>query len=628
MDFLYDNQKIAVTERTAMNLFGTTNVLGDSLKWSGRSYVITAVLRDVDSHSNLDFGFWHTMANYPAESIDWGYNQVHTLVRLREGTDVAAFTEKVQQYKNSTKEYDWQPLKGSGFIPLGEYHYSEINEKLPIRFHYLVLFSCTGALVIVCALLNYLMLFVMRMRIRIREVELRRVCGSSPGGLVKLFGVEYILVLLVSGLVGMEIVELLLPAFRRLSGVEGTIYGETALYFVGVLLLALLCLLPFVMRHRRSATKAHRSLGNRISIWLQLVICMLFAFGVSVLMLQLHHLSKGDLGWERHNIAILKLYGSTNEEFEAMSHQIKELPMVKETLAGVESIFLPGGTMSVMYADWEGKPADRTEPITLTGIIGGATLANFYGLKLMEGELLRDDDKNNIMLTQTAVRALGIDQPVGKTLQKQTIVGVLKDFYTSAPTIPVVPVMFTTRENTHKGRVIAIKYREGSWDELKQRIKELSTSVLSSNYYELTNVEEEYEKFLTSERLLLRLLGLASLTCVLIAGFGIFSLVSLNCRQRRKEIAIRKVNGARIANILALFSREYLLLLVSAAVVAFPVGYVLMKHWLQSYSSQIALSWWLYVVIFAGTAAVVALCIGWRVWQTARSNPADEVKNP
>ncbi len=101
----------------------------------------------------------------------------------------------------------------------------------------------------------------------------------------------------------------------------------------------------------------------------------------------------------------------------------------------------------------------------------------------------------------------------------------------------------------------------------------------------------------------------------------------MSCERRRKEIAVRKVNGARMGDILALFAREYLLLLIAAAAVAFPVGYAVMQQWLQNYTKQTDIPLWIYLSIFAGIALVIALCISWRVWLAARQNPAEVVKS-
>ena len=143
----------------------------------------------------------------------------------------------------------------------------------------------------------------------------------------------------------------------------------------------------------------------------------------------------------------------------------------------------------------------------------------------------------------------------------------------------------------------------------------------------MNDTEEEYNKFLTSENALLRMLTILSLVCILISVFGIYSQIILTCEQRRKEIAIRKVNGANVRNILSMFGKEYAWLLVIASVIAFSIGYAIMKHWLESYTLQTPISWWIFASIFIGIAIVIALSIGYRVWKAANENPADVVKS-
>lgn len=131
-------------------------------------------------------------------------------------------------------------------IPLTQYHYSAINEKLTLKFNYLVLFSIASGMIILCALFNYLSLFITRMRTRNREIELRKVCGSSIRNLFILFGTEYLFVLLLSGLLGMTFIELSLPKFRELSEINGNIYGESFLYFIGILFISYILLIPLL----------------------------------------------------------------------------------------------------------------------------------------------------------------------------------------------------------------------------------------------------------------------------------------------------------------------------------------------------------------------------------------------
>ena len=123
------------------------------------------------------------------------------------------------------------------------------------------------------------------------------------------------------------------------------------------------------------------------------------------------------------------------------------------------------------------------------------------------------------------------------------------------------------------------------------------------------------------------LLNFASLVCLLIAIFGIYSQITLACEQRRKEIAIRKVNGATVSVILRMFLREYMLLLGVSALVAFPITYAVMKHWLETYNRQTDIGIWPFICVLIILAWVVIGSIGWRVWKAANENPADVVKS-
>ena len=144
--------------------------------------------------------------------------------------------------------------------------------------------------------------------------------------------------------------------------------------------------------------------------------------------------------------------------------------------------------------------------------------------------------------------------------------------------------------------------------------------------YGFVNIADEYGKYLESEYALLKLLVFVSVVCMLVSVFGIFSLVTLTCQQRRKEIAIRKINGATVRDILFIFAKEYLGLLTLSAVVAFMVGYAVMRYWLEQYVEQTVIDAWIYFLIYIGMGVIVCLSIGSRVWKAVRQNPAEVIK--
>ena len=636
MDFMYSDEKIALTEDVAMRLFGSVNVLGKEVKnYNDDTRTVCAILANLN-HSNMTFGCWGQGEYFRKWQNDWYNGSFEIIIKLRKGTDPIAFQRKLAA--NETKADPRDPhgvFENIRLIPLDEYHYSSINRYKSFQFYYLILFSVAGALVILCSLFNYLSLFITRMRIRSREIELRKVCGSSIGGVVILLFIEYLYIILLSGILGMALVEMALPAFKKMSGVSGNIYGESLLYFVGILLLSLLLLVPFAIRRSHIRNTGNKYMLRKVSIAFQLAIGLLVTFCIIVMMKQIYYLTNTDLGWERKNIASINLL-YPDKDFETIADKIKQFSCTKEVITGHCCLLPKSSGFSQSFKNWDGKE-DGIKSIDMLSLWNCEKIVSFYNLQLLEGEMVKPTETNKIMINESAVKALGMSEPIGKKLyldnRAWTITGIIKDFHITAPTEPVQPYTLITEDilknsgfSIGKGQIL-IKFHDGKWKELKNRIDSIFTYEYPEVRYKLYNTEEEYTGYLKSEDALIKLLSFIAIVCMLIAAFGIFSLVTLSCEQRRKEIAVRKVNGAAIKDILLMFVKEYMLLLIIASVIAFPVGYVLMKRWLENYVEQTVISAWIYFAIFGGIMIVIFACIGWRVWQAARQNPAEVIKS-
>ena len=636
MDFMYSDEKIALTEDVAMRLFGSVDVLGKEVKnYNDDTRTVCAILANLN-HSNVTFGCWGQGEYFRKWQNDWYNGSFEIIIKLRKGTDPIAFQRKLAA--NETKADPRDPhgvFENIRLIPLDEYHYSSINRYKSFQFYYLILFSVAGALVILCSLFNYLSLFITRMRIRSREIELRKVCGSSIGGVVILLFIEYLYIILLSGILGMALVEMALPAFKKMSGVSGNIYGESLLYFVGILLLSLLLLVPFAIRRSHIRNTGNKYMLRKVSIAFQLAIGLLVTFCIIVMMKQIYYLTNTDLGWERKNIASINLL-YPDKDFETIADKIKQFSCTKEVITGHCCLLPKSSGFSQSFKNWDGKE-DGMKSIDMLSLWNCEKIVSFYNLQLLEGEMVKPTETNKIMINESAVKALGMSEPIGKKLYLDNrawpITGIIKDFHITAPTEPVPPYTLITEDilknsgfSIGKGQIL-IKFHDGKWKELKNRIDSIFTYEYPEVRYKLYNTEEEYTGYLKSEDALIKLLSFIAIVCMLIAAFGIFSLVTLSCEQRRKEIAVRKVNGAAIKDILLMFVKEYMLLLIIASVIAFPVGYVLMKRWLENYVEQTVISAWIYFAIFGGIMIVIFACIGWRVWQAARQNPAEVIKS-
>ncbi|KAA4645694.1 FtsX-like permease family protein, partial [Bacteroides ovatus] len=240
--------------------------------------------------------------------------------------------------------------------------------------------------------------------------------------------------------------------------------------------------------------------------------------------------------------------------------------------------------------------------------------ADFFHIEVLEGSMLDDkDEKGAVVINEAAVKAFGWNAPIGKEINGEyRVKGVIKDIYYNAPIHPVSPAMFSLQKNNDRGHLI-FKVKEGTWNKVSQNLQEEVHKVNPDAILDLINMEEAYNDYMKSEDTLSKLLSVVSLICIVIAVFGIFSLVTLSCEQRRKEIAIRKVNGASVKVILNLFFKEYLLLLIVASFIAFPLGYAIMKHWLEGYVKQTSINIWIYAGIFVAMLLIIFISIIWRV---------------
>ena len=216
-------------------------------------------------------------------------------------------------------------------------------------------------------------------------------------------------------------------------------------------------------------------------------------------MKQLNHLANGDIGWERKNTAVLRQYVSP-ESYAAVSAEIDKMPCIVETLKGCEPLFPRYSTLTYSTDSWEGKKStDKADRIDITCIREGREFINFYNLKLIEGEMLKPDDADKAIINETCAKKLGLDNPIGKKInihQGVTIVGIVKDFHITAPTIPAAPTLFCNKgglggSDANYGDIL-IKYRAGTWDDLKKRVDDVYAKIStgSNKYHSLLNIVE------------------------------------------------------------------------------------------------------------------------------------------
>ncbi|MBE6283518.1 MAG: FtsX-like permease family protein [Mediterranea massiliensis] len=657
--FIYAKDMAAITEGAALRLFGTTDVLGDTINGYPNALTICAILKDGDNHTD-----------YPYEVVSSIYNKPDVediylskfFIKLFPNTDVEAFNEKLKQHKveytstlgngTTTKYFRDNPLT---IAPLSEIHYTHNRGSDAIRLEHIRMFNVVGLVVVICALLNYLILYVIRLYIRRREMTLRRVHGAGEGSLLRMTMTELLLLIGISTCFGLLITELLFAPFKEIAKIDessGFLYRESAIYMGMVILLSLLLsgvmlLLQQRRSHRASLLPIASSGGiftfRRVAMGVQLFISIFVLFATFTLqkqLRQLHH--SDDMGI---NLDVIMAEGWTmwaerpTEEIDGVMEEIPYINYYKTEHYPFDARAIIYGSTSIRFVN------ERDEEQTIKGTVYRISHDAYrvYGLQVVAGEIPAESNvENGCWINESFATQMGITptEAIGLSIDASyhgpgIIRGVIKNISIS-PIIPSPPGVYIISANDEIG-MGGFNYRLRFLTSDIKDMKVLEDSVtnhlkrkypneenLSMDFY---TIGEDIERALQSERVLMKLLGIASGVCIFITLFGIFSMVSLTCERRRKEMAIRKVHGARIRDIIGLFAKEYGILLLLSAAVAFSVGYAVMKQWLQTYVIQTTISWWIYVAILAAVTLMIVLCVGYRVWKAANENPADVVKS-
>ena len=646
-----DNAEIAITEEAAKKWFRTEDPIGKEVKMLRRTKKICAIVQAENRHTNFPFDF----IGNPELGKTWWYITWSILIKVKPDTDIEELESKINaNLPAELKQVTLTRKTGIERIiltPLSKLHYAKDfrdDKEAGITFQYIIYFSIAGILIITCALINYLTLFINRMRVRQREMALRMIHGANIRSLVSLLTVEFLLLLACAVTTGFLLIEICFPSFIELTGIDtakSSLYGE-AFLFIGLISLIIVTAiigLLYILYHRSLHLSLRyntgRSTGTQLrrgSIVLQLFVCLSFIGCTVLINQQLDYLRHRDLGLKIKNRGSFSVMGDM--DYTPLIRKIKELPMITEVMQPDYYPIVSQLTAIGQFDNWEGLDIPIDTPVPVKLFLGKEDFFRFYDITLLAGEWLDDlSTYEDIIINESLARRMGWSpqEAIGKHIIQSyityTIVGVVKDCHYGAPTLPIPHTGFLVGEQMglmQRSAGILFKYKEGTWNECRKALEHLyQTECSPENILRLNSEEEVYNNYLRSEEMLTRLLSFASLVCILTAMFGIYSLVTLTCEQRRKEIAIRKVNGATVWSILFLFFREYLIMLCIAALFAFPITYVIIKQWILNYVRQVSISPLPFILILIGLALTVIAGISWRVWKAANENPAEVIKN-
>ncbi|MBR5803023.1 MAG: FtsX-like permease family protein [Bacteroidaceae bacterium] len=645
--FVHNPHEIAISDVMAKRLWGEESPMGKELvtvdgKFK-QSRTISAVFRSWGQHSNYKFGFLSRMpSDYPEK-----YRNMYIFTHLSPKVNVDELNMQLGEIRIPPLFEPERKLSVKPVTKLRHFTYQYENYART-KINHIYLFALAGCLLIMCGLLNYLIMFVNRLFIRKREMALRTVFGASKWDLMIQFLVEYGLLLAIAMCFGLLTVNLTAEWFLTMTELPrdlNYVHREAFIFLLLVSTISLIVSIPVIWYFRRLSLQSsivgvgaliRYNLFRRFSVASQITISIFCIFFTSVFMKQLYTLRHTHIGYERENRmewsdAMRYSEYSWDEYKTELFHFLKQCPEL-------DTVFTTDFTLdnSSYHIFYPKDHPDIKEQLKCNICYLNEAIVDFYGIRLKEGRWLNDSENSfkvysnqtlNILVNEAFLRKMNWKEGIGKQVGRYYIVGIVKDVLNHLPTTPTEPTIYMYYDYDTNQSSMLMKYKPGQKEAFMKKVGDYLQNIdYPATITSFRDLEEKYDKLIQSELNLQKLLNIITTVCILIALFGVWSMIMLTCEQRRKEIAIRKVYGATTKDILDMFFIEYMSLQGIAAIVAFPIGYACMKPWLEQYVVQTEISWWIYVGIFLMVALLVALCVGWRVWKTAKAKPADEIE--
>ena len=645
---------MVLSERMAEKYFGGGQPVGKTLTLDDEhTYEVTGVIEDAPEGSSIRYGFIGSFATQYAEqrlmmveeNEGWSMSSFPTFLLLGEGVSVEDVEAKLPPLLKTYTDAPWVVEPAYRLEPLTQLHLhaqapNDLGPSGDMR--YVHIFSCVALLILLLAGANYVNLATARASRRAREVGVRKAAGAGQGQLVRQFLGESLLLCVLAVALGFGLAHATLPLFDALTTTSleaqrlshplflTAVAGLTVLLGVGA------GAYPALLVSRFRTTDVLKGGGGRAGgtrfrqglVVFQFAVSVALLVGALVVWQQLDYVQTTRLGLEKEQRVAISARGEIGDMERAQTFKQELLQHAAITQASVTNAVpaLWGAQVSV-----EAEGVEEEPMVHLYGV--DADFLQTLGIKLKTGrsfsEVRGTDAERAALLNETAVRALGWRDPVGKEIvfggnQARTVVGVVEDFHLTSMHEEIEPVLIVPPVWNVSHVVVAIRPEHTS--EALGTIRETWTRFEPTHPLDYVFLDDAFARLYEAEQRVARIFSFFFVLAIVIACLGLFGLVAFTAEQRTKEIGIRKVLGASVTSIVTLLSKDFLKLVLIAFALAVPVAYLAMQAWLADFAYRIDLG----VGVFSlagGLALAVALgAVSYHALKAARADPVESLR--
>nr|WP_321353983.1 ABC transporter permease [uncultured Draconibacterium sp.] len=662
---LVEPYTVVLTESTAKRYFGNENPLGKTLtRKYNYDWTVTGVIKDFPENSHIKPDFLGSIKSRPYNNgANWLNNMLYTYVLLKEGASNSEVDSKLedvvkkyvgpfmaQDRGESLEEF---AAKGNQYMyytqPLTDIHLNTeviAGPELSVSTSYLIIFSLIAVFILVIACINYMNMSTAQSANRAKEVGLKKSMGSNRNKLVLQFLSESVFVTLIALALAIVLIKLLLPAFNNLVDKQLVFSLASNLFTIPLLLLFgvvagvvagsypaffLASFNPLkVINGIHKSEGSHGNLRSGLVVF-QLIVTIVLFSGTFFISKQLNFLQKQELGFNKENLVIVKNAAYLWNNKPSFKNELLEQPGILEVS---NSLYIPGRSKSNNTFFHE-LP---TEASLLSQLWVDEDFLKAYEIELLQGRFFGKGDPSNaksIVLSEKALKELNIQDPIGKKLYKRqkteettfTIIGIIKDFHLNSLHQEIWPLVLFDDDDMLKraGEYFSVRI-SGNIQENLKKIEQTWNKYADGQPLDYVFFDEDFGRLYATDVQIRKIVSIFSALAIFIACLGLLALAAFVAEQRTKEIGIRKVNGARVCQILYLLNQNFVKWVAIAFGVATPIAYYAMHKWLENFAYKTTLSWWIFAIAGLLALGIAMLTVSWQSWRAATRNPVEALR--
>ena len=641
-----DLYSVVISETMAKKFFGSTNAIGKTLQIDNdKSYIVSGVIKDLPE--NVSFRFdWLSPFQIYLNDNPWlqqlGSNGIVTYAETDRNVNVDNINKKLYNYIQTK---DSSINARMSIYPMSRwrlYDSFDDGKEVPGRIKYVNLFSLIAWIILIIACINFMNLATARSQQRAREVGVRKVLGAGKAKLIAQFIGESLIMSLISALLAIALIYLALPAFNHLLNEQLSINLSYPSHIGALLAIAILCGLiagSYPAFYLSSFNPVGVLKGIRIKsgsagfirkglVIVQFAISVTFIICTVIIYQQINHIKERNLGYNKQDLIYLSLNGNMKQNFTAIRNDLQQSGAVENATLSKSSVLQLGSNTADF--NWDGKDPNKQVLITIESV--SPEYIATMGMKLKAGRDFYNGvntDTGNIVINDAMAKLISKQNVVGKVIywgdSKRNIIGVVNDFLYNDMYSSAAPLMLDI--DTASTSFLTIRMNANA--DLQTALPKIENIIKKDNPgypVEYKLVDDSFSQLFQTETLIGKLAGVFAVLAILISCLGLFGLAAYTAEQRKKEIGIRKVLGASVQGVAGLLSKDFLVLVGIACIVSFPVAWLVMNNWLQSYSYRIEISWLIFIVAGVLAILIALLTVSFQAIKAAIANPVKSLR--